>query len=310
MTRDSEFASTSPTDPDTDGDGVWDGWIGVYDVGYSDNVVLYREHLHDDDGNGSPSGIRGDERVDEQTGVHRVKNMSSGNTAVPAATAVDIDDDGWTEHSNVHISERHWGTNPADDDDTPDRSLRIEVDYLEGYDPTVGEISGPGLGTLNVLEATRQNYALYGIDLTFEQDDELSASELEDICRPSPRPRQRGTENAENCVTPSSFNVWETDIIEDESHQDEDAMPLFYANRYDPDRTPQYLPHDLFIPSTVGGLEGHTGSPTQVAAIEDTGLNPHGTVVFAEASSGPRLSHKILMECNMPVLSKLATNGQ
>lgn len=73
-------------------------------------------------------------------------------------------------------------------------------------------------------------------------------------------------------------------------------MHLFYTPRYDPDRTLQYLPHDLFIPLTVGGLEGHTGSPTQVAAIEDTGLNPHGTVVFADASRGSRQSYKILME--------------
>jgi hypothetical protein len=74
------------------------------------------------------------------------------------------------------------------------------------------------------------------------------------------------------------------------------VLHFFYTKSYEPDRTPQYLPHDLFIPSTVGGLEGHTGSPTQVAAIEDTGLTPHGTVVFAEASTGPSQSHKILME--------------
>lgn len=60
---------TDPLDPDSDGDGYWDGWIGVHDVGTTDNVVLYREHLRDDDG-----GIRGDEIVAEQNGVHELWN--------------------------------------------------------------------------------------------------------------------------------------------------------------------------------------------------------------------------------------------
>jgi hypothetical protein len=49
---------TDPLNPDTDGDGYWDGWIGVHGVGYSDTVILYREHLQ------SGNGVEGDERVD------------------------------------------------------------------------------------------------------------------------------------------------------------------------------------------------------------------------------------------------------
>lgn len=46
---------TNSTDPDRDGDGYWDGWLGVYGLNRSDNVILYREHLQDGD------GIEGDE---------------------------------------------------------------------------------------------------------------------------------------------------------------------------------------------------------------------------------------------------------
>ena len=90
--------------------------------------------------------------------------------------------------------------------------------------------------------------------------------------------------------------AWVKTLVEDGYHQDTDAMHLLYANTYAPDDRPKYPPHDLFIPSTVLGLEGHTGSPTQVAAIERTGLNPHGAVLFAEESSGPNQNHRILME--------------
>ena len=39
-----------------DEDSYWDGWIGVHGVGNSDNVILYREHLQDDDGSGAAQG--------------------------------------------------------------------------------------------------------------------------------------------------------------------------------------------------------------------------------------------------------------
>ena len=146
-----------------------------------------------------------------------------------------------------------------------------------------------------MLEATRQNYALYGIDLRFEQDEQLTAEELESLCRTTPTVNP-GSSPIYKCISPESLNVWETDLIEDEYHQDTDAMHLLYANRYAPDDRPEYAPHDLFIPSSVGGLEGHTGSPTQVAAIERTGLNPHGAVLFAGALSSPSQNHKVLME--------------
>lgn len=252
-----------------------DGWIGVYDVGYTDNVILYQENLQDD-GNGAPSGIQDAERVDEQTGVHHIEH-DNGTVASPAATAVDIDDDNWTEHSNVHVGERHWGTDPANGSDTPDRSLTVEVDWLEGHDPTAGDISGPRDSTLSVLEATRENYALYGIDLTFQRDEELTESELEDLCE--------GNDDVAGyryCVSPSSFNVWETDLVEDEYHQNDDAMHLFVTNTYGDNEWPRHAPHDYFIPAGVWGLEGATfENVTAVGYLQSqrvVGRNNIGTV--------------------------------
>lgn len=63
----SETFDTQPWDVDSDGDGYWDGWLGVYGVENSSNVVLYLEHLADDD-----PGVSGDEVVVEQAGIHRV----------------------------------------------------------------------------------------------------------------------------------------------------------------------------------------------------------------------------------------------
>ncbi|PSP83726.1 hypothetical protein BRC96_07875 [Halobacteriales archaeon QS_6_64_34] len=287
ITEDDDFASTSPTDPDSDGDGVWDRWVGVYGVGYSDSVVLYREHLQDDDGNGAPSGIQGEEeRVDEQTGVHPI----NVNASTAAATGVDIDGDDTSEHSNVHLGERHWGTDPNDGNDVPDRSLSIEVDYLEGHNPETMTI-----GSEDVLAVTRENYQLYGITLEFTLDEQLTPTELQNICRgynnPSPAVDSR------NCIEPSSFNVWETDLVENEYHQNDESMHLFFANTYGEDE-PQYTPHDTLgqIPEGVRGMEGHTGSPTQVLFIEEGFGTPHGAVMFDDSITGDRNTHRVLME--------------
>ena len=155
---------TNATLPDTDGDGYWDGWIGVYGVNRTDNVVLYREHLRDDDGNGAPSGIQGDEIVSEQAGYHEV-------SAAPSAMGADIDGDNDEEHSNIHVGELHWraagGTvgNPADDGVTPDPSLGVEVDYYENASAI----------PLQILENVSRNYAMYGIDVSFSHSENLSS---------------------------------------------------------------------------------------------------------------------------------------
>ncbi|PSQ37267.1 hypothetical protein BRD11_00190 [Halobacteriales archaeon SW_12_69_24] len=88
----------------TDGDGYWDGWVGVYNVSYSRNVILYPENLTDGD------GIEAGERVDEQVGTHRIAEAPT-----PTGRYAVIDDE--KRHSNLHLGELHWETNPADDGD-------------------------------------------------------------------------------------------------------------------------------------------------------------------------------------------------
>lgn len=88
-----EARETDPMDPDTDGDGYWGSWIGVYDVGASDNVVLYREHIRDED-SARITGIVDSEAVPEQTGYH------DRSDAAPAWAGADIDNDRGREHSN------------------------------------------------------------------------------------------------------------------------------------------------------------------------------------------------------------------
>ncbi|AWB26684.1 hypothetical protein HARCEL1_02625 [Halococcoides cellulosivorans] len=43
-------------------------------------------------------------------------------------------------------------------------------------------------------------------------------------------------------------------------------------------------------------MEGHTGSPTQTAFIENIWGTPHGTVMFDDAMTSPEGKHRVLME--------------
>jgi hypothetical protein len=174
-----EYA-TDPTDPDTDGDGYWDGWIGVHGVGYSDNVILYQQNLQTGD------GIEGDEIVQAQVGVHHVDKVASAGGA-------DIDGDGQDEHSNVHIGERQWGTDPTDETDKLDEQFEIEADFLEG----------PANQELNTPEWERgieDNFALYGIDIEMNRDDKIT------------------TPNGNFDIIWAAKNYFSPDKVADESH--------------------------------------------------------------------------------------------
>lgn len=154
---------TSPGIADTDGDGYWDGWVGVYNVSYSRNVILYPENLKD--GNGIEAG----ERVDEQVGTHRISEAPT-----PTGRYAVIGDE--KRHSNLHLGELHWETNPTDDGDTADQQteLTFEVDYHAQADSTATDIfSSQG--------AVHQTYALYGVDIRFVIDDEINNSDLSTI---------------------------------------------------------------------------------------------------------------------------------
>lgn len=152
-----ESLGTEPHLADSDGDGWWDGWIGVYGAGRSDNVILYNEHLHDDDdgdGDTSDDGLEGHEIVQEQIGFHDV-------TRAPSAGGVDIDGDDIDEHSNVHLGERFLGTDAQDIGDAPNTEITVEVDHYNGADDALL----PGTGWGNRLE---RNYRLYGLNLNVE----------------------------------------------------------------------------------------------------------------------------------------------
>jgi len=117
-------------------------------------VILYREHLQ------SGNGIEGDEIVQAQVGVHHVDEVSSAGGA-------DIDGDEQDEHSNVHIGELQWGTDPTDETDKLDEQFEIEADFLEG----------PANQELNTPEWERgieDNFALYGIDIEMNRDDTIT----------------------------------------------------------------------------------------------------------------------------------------
>jgi len=150
---------TDPTRVDTDGDLYWDGWIGVYGVGHSDNVILYKEHLRSGD------GIEGDEIVQEQIGVHHTSRVASAGGA-------DIDNDGLREHSNIHIGELQWKTDPAETDDMPTVGISVEVDFLEGT---------TSLDSQDWENGIEENWDLYGISLGIDRDDTITTGPFASI---------------------------------------------------------------------------------------------------------------------------------
>lgn len=166
---------TNPRDVDTDGDGYWDGWIGIYGVNRTDNVVLYKEHLRDDDdgdGNTTEEGVQNGEIVTAQVGVHKVRNLSWSlhrPDKVPAGMSVDIDGDGWTEHSNLHVGELQWNENPTSAHETPSPEFTLEVDFYNDSNYTK-------LDNQAWENGIEQNYALYGIRVDIKRDEVLDNS--------------------------------------------------------------------------------------------------------------------------------------
>jgi len=154
---DESIPNTDSLNPDTDNDGYWDGWVGVYDVGRTDNVVLYVEHLSEDD----QRGLEPDERVDKQIRLHEVDQNGANLTG----------EDG-LQHSSLHIGELTWGTDPASQDDTPSPSITIEVDYYADteFDTIADDTWADGI---------EKNYALYGINVEIIQDEVINNSQTE-----------------------------------------------------------------------------------------------------------------------------------
>jgi len=108
------------------------------------------------------------EIVSEQAGVHNVTG-----TNMPGA---DIFNNGTKYHSNIHVGELHWAgfgpsqtADPTDNSTTPNPSLQVEVDRYENA----------STGAVGVLDDVEENYALYGINVSFTVSQNLSDSDLQ-----------------------------------------------------------------------------------------------------------------------------------
>jgi hypothetical protein len=245
--------STNPMDADTDGDGYWDGWIGVYDVGVSDNVVLYREHLRDDDdsdGNTADDGLQGDEIVQEQIGIHEMNET-------PSAYGADIYDNGTRYHSNVHIGELNWPTaDPNSQSSVPKNTLTVEVDYYEHADKR----------SLTMLDDVSENYRLYGMNVTFEVDEEITEADLEDCayCLDDIPPTSRDDANE----------------IKDRYHDNESQLYMFISTKG------AEMPQNPVLDwDGIGGTTSSSGGP-------EFPLQNFGALIFTDDQSSPRLKNK------------------
>jgi hypothetical protein len=98
--------------------------------------------------------------LDKQSGIHEVDEVASAGGA-------DIDGDGTLEHSNIHIGEGQWGTDPANDSDVPQTDVVVEADFAGG--------TADRLKTEQWTDGISDNYALYGIDVQYNIDDTVTA---------------------------------------------------------------------------------------------------------------------------------------
>jgi len=231
-TDESVSYGTDPADADTDGDGYWDGWIGVYGVGWSDNVVLYQEHLSTGD------GIEGEEVVPEQIGTHHV------SSPVPGA---DVDSDGKREHSNIHLGESYWNgkaghsADPRDAGSEPDLDLAVEVDRYENASKL----------PIRLLDNVSRNYALYGLNVTFTESDILSKKQLEN--RLVSRPRDPNDGRPKFVELPIGYQ--ESLEIEQTYHNDTSKFYMFVTT--EGDQNPGDLPQSF---NGTGGVASTNGN--------------------------------------------------
>jgi hypothetical protein len=167
---------TDPQEQDTDGDGYWDGWIGVYDVGYTDNVVLYRDRLSE---NGE---VRDQEAVPQQTGIHDVPNQ-------PAGIGADVDSDGVREHSIIYIGELTWGTNPQNESDVPQAEFDAEV----GFEDSIIDINE--IDSQDWEQGIEQNMGYYDLEVDLHRGNNVIQ-----------RPQQTFTKSEFKSTIPDNIN--------------------------------------------------------------------------------------------------------
>ncbi|WP_136688976.1 hypothetical protein [Halorhabdus amylolytica] len=274
----------NPIDPDTDGDGYWDGWLGVHGVTYSKDVILYREHLQD--GN----GVKGDERVDEQVGIHEVDEVDPGEYLYGNDTKY---------HSNIHIGEMHWQDDdpsqrgdPTDEAVTPDPSLDIEVDRHVDADSRA----------LDVLDDAEQNYALYGMDVDFHvdqtavDDDDLTESTV----------RCYGLYGATNCVEEENdytppIALTDAQWIEREYHDNQSRAYMFVTTEGGENPSPMITDF-----SGRQGIASTDGSDWAWGQIEGFGF---GTLVLTADHTGSSTPTDNALEKTSGIRDLSAYNG-
>ncbi|WP_433624840.1 hypothetical protein [Halomicrococcus sp. NG-SE-24] len=273
---DHEFP-TEPDAADSDGDGYWDGWIGVHSVGNSSNVVLYMDNRR------SGTGIEGDEIVQEQTGVHEIDDRDLGAYIQSPPTSNDpTPDQDQKYHSNVHVGELHWNQNglsgdPDDRSVAPNPTLPVEADYVNNTNwPGNGDPSAiRNANGVDLKTAISYNYKLYGIDVEFQSyDEEIQRDDLRDVCRGA---HQKTTDTywvrctaatmpdtEKLYVTPDSFNRNELIKIESEYHDDDSRLHMLWGTELGNDR-PKTLVDDNtdYVRKNfrATGMAWHTGSP-------------------------------------------------
>jgi hypothetical protein len=246
---------TSSTDPDSDGDGYWDGWIGVYDTESSRNVILYREHLRDDDdGDGltvddgdTDGGIEESEGVPAQTGTH-------GSSP---------------KHSNIHLGELYWGTDPANRGETPSPSWTFEVDFYKG---STNKLYSKQNGDIRSDWARRieRNYALYGIDVRLKVDEVVADDELPEY-----------TIGGVGYDVDAPFSLTDSVLTAQAQQNMSSAQYIFVANRSD-------FPKESEWPEEIG-LGGQKqsginlyGAGNWIDQLLPVGVHPQGILVFAD----------------------------
>lgn len=124
-------------------------------------------------------------------------------------------------HSNIHLGELHWSNDPNDQYDTPKPSLEVEVDYIQGRNPFAINVSG----NMSVIEAMEKNFRFYGLSVQFYKDEGISKTELKQI------PKEPQHVSSQKNITPSEFNRYEIDIIEDFYHQNQNRMHMFWGTK-------------------------------------------------------------------------------
>ena len=169
----------------------------------------------------SGGGVSGNERIDAQYGIHQT-------TKAPNAIGADINNDSIPEHSNVHIGELTWGSNPNSANSKPDNRLDIEVDWLSGgNNSNRSPFSQFNSNGVSAAQKTKQNFALYGIKLKFHNSTNISYRQARNICKK----KQAGT--CSEYVSPGSMSAGELNKIEDTYHNNSSRMHLLISSEYE-----------------------------------------------------------------------------